>query len=1391
MNDQTDHVAAQKTPPSNRLRRWLIGGLLAVLLVVGTALIWLNTPYGKAWIVDQIAGVAPASGLQVKIGSIEGDIYGEAVLRDVTLLDPEGAFLTLREVELDWHPILWLVNGLDIDTLIARDGTLLRLPALLPGDPDAPILPDFDIRIGTLRVENLRLAEGIVGDGAPIVALEAEADIRSGRAYITAKGDMGDRDRLTLLLDAMPDEDIFDLEVDYQAPRGGVLAGLIGAQESYALALTGEGSWSAWDGTLFARRGAERIAAMKLANRSGRFRASGQLFVQDFLSGIAARAVGPALSIGAIGTLEDSLFDGGIALRGAGVRTSGSGAVDLAGNAFDNFAITAALTDPALLGEKFVLDGTTLEATLEGGFRDLDIAHEMRIASARAGPAELTDLVQQGIATYDGTRWTLPLDVTIARLLTGTGLVDSKLVNGTLGGTLIYSGQTLLSDDLRIAFPDAKAALSLKGDVAAGRYQLAGPVEAQRLTLDNVGELSGTAQISLDIRDSGAWALNSDIDARIPRVTNATLANLAGPDIRANGFVSLGSGTPVAFRDFRLRAEKLTVALNGKITGDRTSLAGRGTHRDYGPFTVEGVVGPSGPSAALVFANPLPAAGLKDVRVAISPTRDGFAIATSGDSLLGDFIGTLGLVAPADGPTRIAIESLRVWKTAITGDLTLAEGGADGALFLNGGGLNGSIGLAARGGGQGIAFAINANRAQFGGATPLSIARAEIEGNGYLKDGNSTLQANIQAQGLNYGAIFIGQLAGQAELTNGTGTATASIAGRRGGRFNLQMNADIAPQRIALVTRGEFAGKSIRMPRRAVFNKQGDGGWQLAPSLVQYGEGSVLLSGEFGGNQTRGSLQLDQMPLTLIDLAAADFGLGGSISGEVDFVTNRNGVPTGTARVAISDLTRSGLVLSSQPIDVALVADLGTSALDMRAIFKEGGAQRGRMQARISNLASSGSLANRLQSGTLKGQLRYSGPAEALWRLAAVEAFDLTGPVAVATNLTGTVANPQVRGSIASNGLRVQSALSGTDIREVTVRGSFAGSRLSLTRFAGKTPNGGTVSGSGTVDLQGLGPKGPTLDLRVAANNARLVNANGLDATITGPLRIISDGNGGTIAGRVEIDRASWKLGTANAAVALPQITTREINLPADVAPVRARSKPWRYLIDARARSRVDVDGLGLDSEWEANINIRGTTSDPRIGGRARVVRGFYSFAGTRFELVRGLIDFDANVPIDPRLDILAETRDNGLDVAVNVRGNALTPEISFSSTPSLPEEEILARLLFGGSVTELSATDALQLGSALASLRGGGGLDPINQLRTAIGLDRLRIVGADPALNRGTAVALGKNIGRKFYLEIVTDGQGYSATQAEFRVTSWLSLLASVSTIGRESVVAEISRDY
>ena len=261
-------------------------------------------------------------------------------------------------------------------------------------------------------------------------------------------------------------------------------------------------------------------------------------------------------------------------------------------------------------------------------------------------------------------------------------------------------------------------------------------------------------------------------------------------------------------------------------------------------------------------------------------------------------------------------------------------------------------------------------------------------------------------------------------------------------------------------------------------------------------------------------------------------------------------------------------------------------------------------------------------NGQLDAEFAFNGEASSLWRLIGIETFDLTGPVSLTARATRTLADPRITGNLASDDLRLQSAISGTDIDDVSVRGRFAGSRLELSRFSGTTRGGGTVSGSGTVDLAAMSAsRGPRIDIRAAATNARLLAANGLDATLTGPLRIVSDGTGGTIAGRVSIDRASWKLGIAAEDMSLPQIETREVNRPDTVgSATRARSGAWRYLVDATAPSRVEVDGLGLDSEWGIDIVLRGTVDDPRIGGQARLVRGAYSFAGTRFELTSGRI---------------------------------------------------------------------------------------------------------------------------------------------------------------------------
>jgi translocation and assembly module TamB len=151
-----------------------------------------------------------------------------------------------------------------------------------------------------------------------------------------------------------------------------------------------------------------------------------------------------------------------------------------------------------------------------------------------------------------------------------------------------------------------------------------------------------------------------------------------------------------------------------------------------------------------------------------------------------------------------------------------------------------------------------------------------------------------------------------------------------------------------------------------------------------------------------------------------------------------------------------------------------------------------------------------------------------------------------------------------------------------------------------------------------------------------------------------------------------------------------------------------------------------------------------------------------------------------------------GLNAVIRVTGRGQKPEIAFTSTPALPQDELLSRLLFGTSITNLSAAEALQLAAAVASLNeSGGGLDPINRVRSAVGLDRLRILPADIATGQGTSIAAGKYLNRKVYVEVVTDGRGYSATRIEYQITRWLSLLSSISTAGRQGVNVRVSKDY
>jgi translocation and assembly module TamB len=429
-----------------------------------------------------------------------------------------------------------------------------------------------------------------------------------------------------------------------------------------------------------------------------------------------------------------------------------------------------------------------------------------------------------------------------------------------------------------------------------------------------------------------------------------------------------------------------------------------------------------------------------------------------------------------------------------------------------------------------------------------------------------------------------------------------------------------------------------------------------------------------------------------------------------------------------------------------------------------------------------------LLNAPLFAQLRYAGAADTLWRLTGSEILDLSGQVAIGADIGGRLVDPQIRGSLKTQTARLSSSVTGMAIDQLASEARFSGPKLIFSSLTGRTSGGGSISGSGSITFSG----GRTLlDLHFNAAQALLLDRDDIAARVTGPLKINSNGQTGTISGTLTLDRGRFTLGRASAAAGVPSLKVRHSGLdPAEVIEPRDLH-PWGLDLKVSG-SNLEVRGLGINSRWTTDLAIGGAADAPRFTGRADLVRGTYEFAGRDFRLDRGVLRFRGESPPDPLLDIEAEARVQGLDASVRVGGTGLRPEINFASVPALPQDELLSRILFGTSITNLSAPEALQLASAVAALQSGSGnLDPINSIRRAVGLDRLRILPADISTGQKTSLSAGKYIGNRLFVEVITDGQGYSATRTEFQVTRWLSLLSSISTIGRASANVRVSKDY
>ncbi len=1368
--------------------RWGAALVLLALFAVGALAYVADTSVGHRYIADRIAALKPANGLRIKVGRIEGSIYGRTRLRNLRLADTKGQFFQASDVRVDWTPWAWLSNRLDIDRLIAPSATLDRLPALVPSKTPQPILPSFDIRLGEVRIDRLTFGEGIVKP-ARMARIAGRADIRDGRALIDLDAASRGGDKLVLKLDSAPDRNIFDVSAKVDAPAKGVIGGMLGTTQPLSLRVDGDGSWKQWKGALVAGAGSGELARLALTVDKGRYGLNGVIRPSLLTGGQIARLTGPAMRVTGNATLENRQLDTHLGVVSPALALSANGMVDLARSSFDAMRVDVRLRQPQAV--MATMSGRDIAAlvVLDGPFGSANFDYRVTASRIAFDATGFDDVRATGRGKLSAEPVLVPVALS-ARRVTGVGDIAGGILNNLrVEGLLRVTSKLITGDGLKVRSDKLNGTISLLVDLATGRYDVGLSGQLNRYLIPGLGivDVKSVLKVVPGANGQGVRVAGRG-QVWVRRLDNSFLAGLAGGLPYIDTALERGADGVIRFTGLRLTARDIAVTGSGYRRLDGTFFfEGSGRQRRYGPvrLRIDGDI--SRPKVDLILASPLPSAGLRDVRASLVPTAQGFDWTASGGSQFGPFRGNGQILLPSGGQAVVRIASLTASGIKASGDLRAVTGGLAGQIAINGGGLTGTVALGVQQGIQRVEAHLNARDVKLVGPPLIVVQRGRLDLVALLDPKGTDIDATFVGQGLRYGEIALARAAANAKLVDGIGQVKANFAGSRGRGFDIRSVVDVARDRFVVNAEGTVDSRPIKLNSAALITREGDA-WRLAPTAVSFAGGSATVGGKFGGAATELDATVERLPLTVLDIVQPDLGLGGSASGRITFrQPTGGGVPTGSANLRVRNLTRAGLLLVSTPVDAGVNAILDGNGLAVRAIAVSTGKTIGQAQVRIAPLGG-GSLYTRLTNAPLFAQLRYNGPADTLWRLTGIESFDVSGPLAIGADVTGSVNRPVIRGSLRTENLRLESPVSGTVLTGLKAFGRFDQSRLVIEQFTGNAGRG-TVSGRATFDLAAANGFG--IDLALDAKNASLIARDDFAATVTGPLRIVSNGPEGRISGNVVLDRGAFRLGQASAAQQVPTLRVREINRPFGSPRVRAAPTLWALDVKARAENQLAVTGLGLDSEWSADLSVTGSLDAPRILGRADVVRGAYEFAGKRFDLTRGVIRFQGSFPPDPVLDIVANANIQSLNATVSVTGTGQKPIIAFTSIPALPQDELLSRLLFGTSITNLSAPEALQLASAVGSLRGGTGLDPINAVRKAIGLDRLRFVAADASVGNKTAIAVGKYITKRTYVELITDGQGYSATRVEFAITRWLSLLSTISTVGRQSASVRVSKDY
>ena len=1347
--DEQALLAPQKARPAIRVFIWLLFGLL--ILCVFARIVAGSAP-GRM-VAKNIIESTSINGTQIEVGTIQGDLLSDFSMSRIILNDENGAWLELSNLTIDWTARSLVTRSLNIEALNVERIDYLRPPVVPEATDSSSRNSGGRSWINQLDIETAEIEQINVAMGGSTPTIELQLSARAVASRDTGQIDLG-LQTLSQTAGATDQADIlltwsqplgFQGKGLIRAPRAGALQALapISPVDDLSASFLADGEVNNWTLSADLQEGAHSIAVyesigdevsssghlsldlvnsellspitqllgsnatldLELDTASPRSsavsldlraetlsaRMFGSVDIQDFkLSGpmaILARIRDLEAVTGVPGLTASSIaFSGEIDQKGKQIELRG--AID-----------AQALATPADVSSQSV----KADITAQWKSNMLDIVLDAQANDNAFGAAPLNTLLG------DGTHLRSQLTFNTSENTAVIELIDLRSPLFHLSATGDIESVSSLDIDAQLHLIDLYAVTNAIGGAASFQLSAIGNDDGINLEFSGTGQDLTTQEPALNELLGPQVKISSKISA-LHDGSYAGQAELAG-----SGF---DLATDAVFENEILHAEsKLSIS---QFT--HTLAAGQG---------LDAMLEMVGPSDAIEISLKTELASLIASDVTLTDSQGNF------DGLLN----SQGLIGQLNILTDLNQSALSLQSSISTHDaVSLNDIQAEWRELQ----LAGNV----------VSSAANGLISDLTLRGPLNSIGipSEIEANATLSNNGLELVAELAAFSLDTVDFKETHLSASGPLQNLAFKLATSG----------QHETPLTPQAFAVDVDGQIS-RNDASDNILTFLKAQYGDETLTSTdgiRISRRDTELFLEGRLEGldGTVKLSLELQQIsPFSSfakvtfngINLERCSDALGrnGGIRGKADGVLHWRGVASsgqGDLKLSLSGLSRK--------IDSSPIVDAHFSAssrgddwlLDLSVVGEDSLALSGRAQApfRVQN----GWPQFDLQRDTISAELQGDGRLGALWALVGVETVELDGDFDLSATASAPLPNLRPKGELTFRNGAFEHANVGLRLKDIAFEASFDEQAFYLNQSSAKGLDGGRLSARGDFYLD------PAINsnLFVDLDELVVVDRIGQKLQVSGRAVMEKAEKGATLQGELAADYGLLNITKLSSG---QNIQTVEIAFMDETESETVESElaeqtfPFTVDLQLVAPNQVYIQGAGLDVEMTADVNVKGRMSDLSLTGEANVVRGGFDLAGQNFDFDEGDVRFNGKAR-NAVLNFSASRQSDGVTSFLQIQGTAIRPELVFSSTPQLPEDEVLSRLLFGRSAAQLTALEAAQLAAGVASIAGEGGVNPLSEVRNAFGLDRLTVTSDDEGAAR---VGAGKYIADDVYLEFRT----------------------------------------